>query len=159
MQNSQESTCIKVSFLIKLQDSGTGVFLWIYRTTPGDCFRNKHVSLLLSSIFCILLDFCFPPALLLFMIVEYLFSISLSSFSEWLDPMSSISNPLRNSNHFLHNLLVKEKFTWHANSFIICNTKKGLNVSYIYDRIKSYFIICIINYSVSPNRLIIILYN
>ena len=28
-QNSQENTCARVSFLIKLQTSGTGVFLWI----------------------------------------------------------------------------------------------------------------------------------
>ena len=27
--NSQENICVRVSFLIKLQDSGTGVFLWI----------------------------------------------------------------------------------------------------------------------------------
>ena len=44
-QNSQENTCARVSFLIKLQawDSGTGIFLWIlqnflehlfYRTPP-----------------------------------------------------------------------------------------------------------------------------
>ena len=48
-QNSQENTCVRVSFLIKMQvcDSGTGVFLWIlwkfkehlfYRTPLGDCF-------------------------------------------------------------------------------------------------------------------------
>ena len=29
LQNSQENTCARVSFLIKLQASGTGVFLWI----------------------------------------------------------------------------------------------------------------------------------
>ena len=47
-QNSQENTCARVSFLIKLQpsglriylkrDSGTGVFLWIcavYKSTSG----------------------------------------------------------------------------------------------------------------------------
>ena len=53
LQNSQENTCARGSFLIKLQAwacnfiSGTGVFLWIlrnfkqhlfYRTPPGDCF-------------------------------------------------------------------------------------------------------------------------
>ena len=56
-QNSQESTCAKVSFLIKLQASGLqrywkrdfykGIFLWIlrnlqkhlpYRISPDDCF-------------------------------------------------------------------------------------------------------------------------
>ena len=51
-QNSQESTCARVSFLIKLQlyekrDFGTGVFLWILRNfsehlflqnTSGGCF-------------------------------------------------------------------------------------------------------------------------
>ena len=57
-QNSPENTCVRVSFLIKLQalglkfylkrDTNTGVFLRIlryfqehlsYRTSPGDCFR------------------------------------------------------------------------------------------------------------------------
>ena len=28
-QNSQKNTCARFSFLIKLQASGTGVFLWI----------------------------------------------------------------------------------------------------------------------------------
>ena len=50
-QNLQENTCVRVSFLIKLQtfcnfirkrDSDTLAFLWIsrnfYRTTPNDCF-------------------------------------------------------------------------------------------------------------------------
>ena len=53
LQNSQENTCARGSFLITLQAwscnfiSGTGVLLWIlrnfkqhifYRTPPGDCF-------------------------------------------------------------------------------------------------------------------------
>ena len=46
-QNSQENTCANVSFLKKLQVSGTGVFLWISwnfweqlfcRIPPDDCF-------------------------------------------------------------------------------------------------------------------------
>ena len=50
-QNSQENTCTRVSFLIKLKrDSGTVVFLWIlrnfqehffYRTLLDDCFQNS----------------------------------------------------------------------------------------------------------------------
>ena len=30
-QNSQENTCARASFLINLEASGTGVFLWILR--------------------------------------------------------------------------------------------------------------------------------
>ena len=65
-QNSQENTCAKVSFFIKLQasglqlyqkrDPGTGVFLWIlwnfqghlfYRTPLDDCLcKSNNVRLL-----------------------------------------------------------------------------------------------------------------
>ena len=47
LQNSQENNCARVSFLLKLQASGTDVFQRIlqnflehlfYRTSPGDCF-------------------------------------------------------------------------------------------------------------------------
>ena len=55
-QNSQETIYARVSFLVKLQasgsgNSGTGVFLWIlrnfkehffYRTPPGDCFWSAQ---------------------------------------------------------------------------------------------------------------------
>ena len=55
-QNSQENTCARVSFSIKLQasgDSGTGVFLWILRNflehlflqnTSSDCFCKTIFS-------------------------------------------------------------------------------------------------------------------
>ena len=71
LQNSQENTCTRVSFLIKLQacklikrDPHTGVFLWIlqnfyehlfYRTPPDDCFWNYryycHQTVMWMSIF------------------------------------------------------------------------------------------------------------
>ena len=85
--NSQENTCARVSFLIKLQlqlywkrDSGTGVFLWIlrnfkehllYRTPLGDCFclcidishkRYKNFLRTKKSVgldFPLLIPFCF----------------------------------------------------------------------------------------------------
>ena len=69
LQNSQESTCPKVSFLIKLQvlglqlhlkrDSGTGVFLWILRNfkerlslqnTTSGCFWAIHVTVIIFTI-------------------------------------------------------------------------------------------------------------
>ena len=62
-QNSQENTCTRDSFWIKLQisglqlyykrDSGIGALLWFlrnfseqlfYRTSPGDCFYLLHFS-------------------------------------------------------------------------------------------------------------------
>ena len=69
LQNSQENTCARLSFSIKLQalflqlygkrDSGTGVFLWIlrnfkkhlfYRTLLDDCFYSylAHHAILLK---------------------------------------------------------------------------------------------------------------
>ena len=70
MQNSQENTCVRVSFLTKLQvlacklikkliksNSGTGVFLWIlrnfkehlfYRTPTDDCFWSQPVETILD---------------------------------------------------------------------------------------------------------------
>ena len=57
-QNSQENTCVRLSFLqppacnFKKRDSGTGVYLWILRkfqeqlfcrTSPGDCFFHANV--------------------------------------------------------------------------------------------------------------------
>ena len=43
LQNSQESACTKVTFLIKLQaeDSGTGVFLWILQNFYEHLFHRN----------------------------------------------------------------------------------------------------------------------
>ena len=72
LQNSQENTCVRVYFLINLQDfkkrfSGTGIFLWIlrnfldyffYRTTSDNCFWWYQFStgtfyLIVSTLFWI----------------------------------------------------------------------------------------------------------
>ena len=37
-QNSQGNTCVRVSFLIKLQASGTGFFLWVLRNVKKHLF-------------------------------------------------------------------------------------------------------------------------
>ena len=37
-QNSQGNTCVRVSFLIKLQASGTGFFLWVLRNVKEHLF-------------------------------------------------------------------------------------------------------------------------
>ena len=53
LKNSQENTCARVSFLIKLQteacnyikkDSGTDVFLWILRKFYGDLFYKTSAT-------------------------------------------------------------------------------------------------------------------
>ena len=48
-QNSQENTCARVSFLIKLQasGSGTGVFLWILWNSKNNFLQNASGRLLL----------------------------------------------------------------------------------------------------------------
>ena len=75
-QNSQENTCARVSFLIKLQarkhlcqglqlyykrDSGTGVFLWIFYELSKDNFSYKTLPVAASTMrqnnFH---DFCWP---------------------------------------------------------------------------------------------------
>ena len=51
LQNLQENTFARVSFLMKLQDSGTGVFLWISRNFQEHLFHLFYFCIfLLSSI-------------------------------------------------------------------------------------------------------------
>ena len=47
LQNLQQSTCSRVSFLIKLQASGTGVFLWVFAKFLGTPFLKEHLLWLL----------------------------------------------------------------------------------------------------------------
>ena len=99
-QNSQENTCVRASFLIKLQalglqlyykrDSDTGVFLWIlrnfwehlfYRTSPEDCFWNcKYDYILLSHIFFSCYDEVTHACLDFF---SLLWTIDLWSMKKW----------------------------------------------------------------------------
>ena len=82
LQNSQENTCAKVSFLIKLQadwrlstslkrDSSTGIFLWIlwkFLRTPF--LQNTSGRLLLALVYC-----------LVFMSLSSVFRIAVLSFN------------------------------------------------------------------------------
>ena len=59
LQNSQENTCARVSFLIKLEtsglqlywkrDSGTGIFLWILQNFWEQLFFTEHLWTTVSA--------------------------------------------------------------------------------------------------------------